>query len=42
MSRYLNDVVRMYMDELTDWDSMLRMRKGADVDVAALSAWQDG
>jgi alkylation response protein AidB-like acyl-CoA dehydrogenase len=38
MSRYLNDVVRIYMDELTDWGSVLRMRKGADVDVDAEKA----
>ncbi len=38
MSRYLNDVVRIYLDELIDWESMLRMRKGADVDVAAEKA----
>ena len=38
MSRYLNDVVRLYMDELIEWDSVLRMRKGADVDVAAEKA----
>ena len=35
MSRYLNDVVRIYMDELTDWQSVLRLRKGADTDVDA-------
>jgi len=38
VSRYLNDVVRIYMDELIDWDSVLRMRKGADVDVEAEKA----
>jgi alkylation response protein AidB-like acyl-CoA dehydrogenase len=38
MSRYLNDVVRIYMDEMTDWASLLRMRKGGDVDVEAEKA----
>ena len=38
LRRYLNDVVRIYMDELIDWEFMLRMRKGADVDVAAEKA----
>jgi len=38
MSRYLNDVVRIYMDDLIEWDAMLRMRKGADVDVDAEKA----
>ena len=35
MSRYLNDVVRMYLDEMIDWAPVLRMQKGEDVDVDA-------
>ena len=38
MSRYLNEVVRTYMDELIDWDATFRMRKGEDVDVDAEKA----
>ena len=35
MSRYLNDVVRMYLDEMIDWAPVLRMQKGEQVDVDA-------
>jgi hypothetical protein len=35
MSRYLNDVVRMYLDEMIDWAPVLRMQKGEHVDVDA-------
>ncbi|MEE3332105.1 MAG: acyl-CoA dehydrogenase family protein [Myxococcota bacterium] len=38
MSRYLNEVVRTYMNELIDWETQLRLRKGADVDVDAEKA----
>lgn len=38
MSRYLNDVIRTYMDDLIDWETYLRLRKGADVDVEAEKA----
>jgi len=38
MSTYMNEIVRTYMNELIDWESMLRMRKGADVDVEAEKA----
>jgi len=32
MSLYLNDVVRLYMTELADWDAYFRWRKGEAVD----------
>ena len=35
MGSYLNDVVRLYFDELVDWDSYFTWTKGPDVDVAA-------
>ena len=35
MSGYLNDVVRLYMNELIDWETTLRLKKGASVDVEA-------
>ncbi|MCA9509907.1 MAG: acyl-CoA dehydrogenase family protein [Myxococcales bacterium] len=38
MGSYLNDIVRTYMDHMIDWESMLRLRKGDDVDVAAEKA----
>ena len=33
MSEYLNDAIRIYLDELVDWDSYYRWRKGDDADV---------
>jgi len=35
MGSYLNDVVRLYFDELVDWDSYFTWTKGPDVDVDA-------
>ncbi len=35
MSGYLNEGVLLYLKDLVDWDSLLRMRKGDDVDVEA-------
>ena len=33
MAGYLNDVVRLYLDELIDWESYFTWTKGDDVDV---------
>jgi len=38
MSRYLNDAIQVYLDEMIDWESLLRMSKGEDVDVEAEKA----
>jgi alkylation response protein AidB-like acyl-CoA dehydrogenase len=35
MGRYLNDVVRLYFDELVDWDAYFKWSKGPGVDVDA-------
>ena len=35
MSRYLNDGVLLYVNELVDWKTTLRMRKGEDADPEA-------
>lgn len=35
MSRYLNDVVRLYMKQLADWESYFRWRKGEGSDAVA-------
>jgi alkylation response protein AidB-like acyl-CoA dehydrogenase len=35
MGAYLNDVVRLYLDELIDWESYFNWKKGEGVDVAA-------
>ncbi len=35
MAGYLHDGVLLYMNQLVDWDSYFRMRKGDDVDVEA-------
>jgi alkylation response protein AidB-like acyl-CoA dehydrogenase len=35
MSSYLNDVVRVYLNELVDWENYFRWVKGAGVDVDA-------
>ena len=33
MGAYLSDAIRVYMNDLIDWETTLRLRKGADVDV---------
>ena len=38
MSRYLNDAIQVYLDEMIDWESLLRMSKGEEVDVEAEKA----
>ena len=38
MSGYLNEGVLLYLKDLIDWESLLRMRKGDDVDVEAKRA----
>lgn len=35
MGHYLNDVVRLYFDDLVDWEAYFKWSKGPDVDVAA-------
>lgn len=35
MSSYLNDGVLLYLNELVDWETPLRWRKGEGVDVEA-------
>lgn len=35
MSSYLNDVIRLYVERLIDWDAYYRWYRGPDVDVAA-------
>ena len=35
MSAYMGDVVRLYLQELIDWESYFNWRKGEDGDVEA-------
>jgi alkylation response protein AidB-like acyl-CoA dehydrogenase len=35
MSEYLNDAIRLYVNQLIDWDSYYQWRKGSQVDVDA-------